>query len=458
MPTYSKILTNNKVLSLDYGTRGIRGKFDVFPVTIQAFFCLGRALGQICNQALLPCPGQVLILNDGRDSTDQLFSALSAGLVAEGAKPINCGLLPTPAAPILLDYFKDSALAIVLTASHNSFEFNGIKIFSRTDDFLVNYGFTINKIFNFFYQDFSDAIDLEGKVEDCSLQARKFYVDNFLKLFNPLDFKSQFKILLDCANGAASSVAEEIARSLGISIKLINFQPDGRNINFKSGSTYPQTLVKAMSELDCDIGFAFDGDADRVICVNKSGQIKDGDDFLAILARSERFFNAKRIVGTVMSNSGLEAYLGKFGKTLLRSEVGEVSIKRLMVSTDSDLGGEPSGHFLIGREARSSDGIKNMLEIFKAALLTNNLELSTFKKFFSKLIAIPVTTKLSLDCGPIFELSKKFEQQIGQGRVFLRYSQTEPILRILVETQDQSKGLDVSSKIETEVYKIFKNV
>lgn len=457
MSTYSKILTNNKGLSLDYGIGGIRGKIDVFPITVQAFFCLGRSLGQICNQILLPCPGQVLILNDGRDSSDKLLKALSSGLVEEGVRPINCGLLPTPAAPLLLDCFKDSVLSVVLTASHNSSEFNGIKIFARKEDFLINYGFNINKIFNFFYQDFSDLIDLSVKVEDCQAQARKFYVESFLKNFNSSDFKSPVKVVLDCANGSASQIAAQIANSLGINIKTINDRPNGKNINFQSGSTYPQALVNAVKELDCDIGFALDGDADRTICVNKFGQIKDGDDCLALLVQAKRFYNSKQVVGTVLSNSGLDEYLLSLGKILLRSEVGEASIRKLMLSTNSEIGGEPSGHLLIGQKTRSSDGIKNMLEIFKAALSTNNLELLSFKKFFSRLIAVPIKTKLSLDSGPIFELSKKFQELINPGRVFFRYSQTEPILRVLVESQDQSKGLELYSKIENEICKIFKN-
>ncbi len=457
MSTYSKIIINNKLLSLDCGIAGIRGQVGSFPITEKAFFCIGRSVAQICKKNSASSDPRVLILNDGRDSFNQLFKALCAGLIEEGLIPVNCGMLPTPAAPVLLDLMPDFALAIVISASHNSYEFNGIKIFSQSGNFSVDYGLDLNRIFTFFYQDFEGLFDTNFKIQDLSTQAKELYISSIVNKFKSSDFDGLPEIVVDCANGAASSVIEEILKKLGINAKIISNQPNGKNINLQTGSVFPNKVAEVVKEFGCSIGFCFDGDTDRVLCANKLGQIKDGDDFLALLAKTEQFKNGNLVVGTILSNSGLDLYLSSLGKNLIRSDVGELNIKNLMISSGSLLGGEPSGHILVGDHALSSDGIVNMLEILKAALSLDNLEIKTFNKFFSKLIAIPIKTKLSLDCGPVFEIVTKFQKILSPGRVFLRYSQTEPILRLFVESDDQHKGLEVSSRIESEVCKVFKN-
>jgi phosphoglucosamine mutase len=308
----------------------------------------------------------------------------------------------------------------------------------------------LNRQVGLFYQPEIIAVPPVAFVEQsaaCALLYKQFIVSQF----NFTDFNRFKNVVLDCANGAASKIAPVIFEQLGIHVTLINASPDGFNINDHAGSTYPQVLSQKVLQSGADIGFAFDGDADRVIAVSKSGTIKDGDDILAVLSCTADFVANHKIVGTVMSNSGLAHWLKLQGKELLRSDVGESNVCTLMQQTGSVLGGEPSGHILTAKSLHCSDGIFVALQTLKALQTQNNLTFQTFAKFFSGAGSIQVTTQYPLSSQEILQLHQEASAQLGAGRIFLRYSQTEPILRILVECSEPALGQQVLHKLTVKL-------
>lgn len=446
--------------TLNYGIGGIRAKFGQFPMTDQAIFCLGKALGVISREISQGKVSTVITIRDTRQSCQKVFQSLGAGLAQEQTKVVECGVLPTPAALTLLKTFPEASLAVVISASHNTAEFNGIKVFGHSGKLSTDQTLALNTIFDFFYSNSPEQTSApkQAQFQNKAAEAEAAYIEDISTLFCPRDFDGIGSVALDCANGAASIVGPKIFSALEIRTKIINNQPNGTNINLACGSTHPKALSQFVLDSQCKIGFCLDGDSDRVLAINQKGQIKDGDDFLAALGTSKDFKKTEKIVGTVMSNSALEVFLAKHGKTLLRSNVGESNILKVMQSEGSNLGAEPSGHILIGNTDKSSDGIKNALKILRTANTQSNLELKTFDKFFSKLIGIQTSHRLPLESGPIHEAISEYSQLLYPGRIFPRYSETESLFRLLVESPEKELGESISTKLETKLKKIFEQV
>jgi len=298
---------------INFGTDGIRGNAENFPFTEEALTRLGTSIAIWANQKFQQ--PNALIISDPRISSYRITTTLSKALQSNGINIFNGGVLPTPAVSLLIT--KRFNFGIMISASHNPYEDNGIKLFdgnngklSKNDELLIQKYFSECKPLSTTHtqQSWNDAFSI--------------YKTTIISKFQP-NFLKDLRIVLDCANGATSKIAPEIFNSLGAKVIVIANQPNGKNINEDCGTLYPQNLKNAVLNNNADIGFAFDGDGDRVIAINKNGIIKDGDDLLAILIKHPSFCNIKTVVGTIMTNYGFELYLNSQNKSLIRTNVGD---------------------------------------------------------------------------------------------------------------------------------------
>lgn len=439
-----------------FGCGDIRGVFGEFPINADGFYWIGFALRASYNYLNKENKG-FLVIQDTRDSCKVLKEALIYGL-GNDANILDCGVLPTSAAMPLLKKNPDIGLALIISASHNAAVFNGLKIFTQAGYLTSEQLEELKQQFKDIYNNWFFNIN-EDSVTDESInyhtQAFEDYKNYILEQFSPADFLGFNKVVLDCANGAASIIAPEIFAALKINTIIINHQPNGQNINADCGSTAPAILRKAVLENNACIGFSFDGDADRVVACNKFGEIKNGDDILAVLALSEKYKQDYGVVGTSMSNTALEFLLAAHNKFLARSDVGVAAVLSEMQEDFLNLGGEPSGHILLSDQDFVSDGILVALTVLKALAQQQNFEFKTFQKFFSGLSAINVLQKISLESPAIKRLEAQALAQLGPGRILLRYSQTEPVLRILVESQEEAGGKAVLDDLTQQLKKLF---
>ena len=266
------------------------------------------------------------------------------------------------------------------------------------------------------------------------------------KLFRPHFLKGK-KIILDCAHAALYKLAPFIFKQFGADVVTINNRPNGYNINKKCGSLYPSRLQQAVIKHNADIGFAFDGDGDRVILVNRKATIKNGDDILAILSTHPLYINEKTIVGTVMSNQGLEQFLKKNKKDLVRTSVGDRCVSDYLTNCGGLLGGEQSGHIIMRDYMQMGDGIVTALRILEAIEKTKNWDLKTFDIYPQVLINIPVRIKKNLEEPIIAQLIADYKSQLDSGRLIIRYSGTEKLLRIMVEDRTQEQANKISAHL-----------
>ncbi len=420
-----------------FGTDGIRGPVGEYPITPDFLVKLGWAIGNVLKKSK---NNTVLIGKDTRISGYMIESALEAGLSSAGAHILLAGPIPTPAVAYLTRALRAS-IGIVISASHNPYYDNGVKFFS-----------------------------LEGcKISDETAQAIEYWLTQPIKTLSSKDLgkarrindaygryiefcKSSvphhtnlqdIKIVLDCANGSTYNVAPQIFTELGATIIPRAIHPDGLNINANCGSEYPSVLQKTVLEEKADLGIAFDGDGDRVIMIDHQGEILDGDDFLYIIAKN--LLLTKRltggVVGTHMTNAGLELALNEMGTHLLRVPVGDSNIIAELVQKNWILGGEPSGHIINLAATTTADGIITALQILQA-MCTNNMSLHDIKQGMQKfprcMINVPHNGKeIDLGRSDIVGQIKKSESELGkQGRILLRKSGTEPVVRVMVEGLD----------------------
>ncbi len=423
-----------------FGTDGIRGKANIYPMVGDVAYKLGKALvyaldGQTDKRR------KIIIGKDTRLSGYMLESAITSGVVSMGADAYLVGPMPTPAIAFLVRSMRCDA-GVVISASHNPYDDNGIKIFSKDglklDDELEE------RIENLIL---SDALDNKGATGDKIGRAYRIrdtlgrYIV-FAKDTVPYSVSLEgLRIVLDCANGATYKVAPMIFEELGAEVIAINNQPNGTNINDKCGSTYPKTIIEATKLYRADVGIAFDGDGDRVLMVDERYNLVDGDAILAILAsnfKKEGKLKNNAIVGTVMSNYGLEVFLKNIGIELERVDVGDKNIVRRMIEKGYNLGGEQSGHIVLWDNNTTGDGIITALAVLsimqqekaKLSELTRN-----FKTIPQKTINVMVKSKPPLE--DIEEMQEAIRKANGilkdAGRLIVRYSGTEPLLRITVE-------------------------
>lgn len=423
-----------------FGTDGIRGQVGDYPITVDFVLKLGWAAGQVFSRNLNDrARKHILIGKDTRVSGYMFESALQAGIIAAGVDVSLLGPMPTPAVAYLTRTFRAQA-GIVISASHNPFQDNGIKFFGAD-------GFKLPDQVEHDIERYLDAdivtnesIQL-GRAHRVSDAAGR-YVE-FCKGTLPFRFSlAGVKLVVDCAHGATYHVAPEVFRELGATVLELGVQPDGVNINDECGSTSLDVLRETVLETQADIGIALDGDGDRVLFIDHRGNVVDGDELLYIIAKFRQTLGniCTGVAGTLMSNFGLEKAMAELGIPFARTRVGDRYVIEAMRERKWDLGGESSGHIVCGDITTTGDGIVAALQVLRA-MLESGETLFDLKRGMRKLpqtmINVPVINSSVLGHSAVMSAVKQAEQKLaGNGRVLLRPSGTEPIIRVMVEGED----------------------
>ena len=443
LPIRKKEIPSLSTLSSDrkFGTDGIRG-----PVTstMNPLFVtkLGWAAGCVLKEEGI---SKVFIGKDTRISGYMFESALQAGFISSGMDVTLLGPLPTPGVSFLAN--SNNQVGLVISASHNLFEDNGIKFFNKDGQ---KFSAELEKrIESKLTQDMVavDSINLGKAARMNDAQGR--YIEFCKSTFLGLDLTG-LSILLDCANGATYSVAPKVFEELGAEVHAIGSSPDGININQNCGSTSPEFLKEEITKGEYDLGIAFDGDGDRILIVTSNGDILDGDDILYIL--SQNLIEGSGVIGTLMTNKALEIHFGENNIDFYRSDVGDKYVLQKLVEKKWLLGGEPSGHIICLDSAPTGDAIIAALKFLDAVKNDNfsiDKVLNNFKKFPQTLINLKVDNPNNIILSDKFwsEVTK-IESILGNdGRVLIRPSGTEPLIRIMVESKDSSTSENLCSSL-----------
>ena len=444
-----------------FGTDGIRGRVGEAPITPDFMMRLGYAAGRVLtgidSHLAKGAHPAVLIGKDTRISGYMLESALQAGLSAAGVDVLLTGPMPTPGVAYLTRALRAQA-GIVISASHNPFEDNGIKFFSAEGTKLPDaIEHAIEAELEAPMQVMESAkLGKARRIDDAGGRYVEFCKSTFP---STLDLRG-LKIVLDCAHGATYHVAPPVFHELGAEIIAIGNQPDGLNINHECGSTHPQALCKAVVEHKADLGIAFDGDGDRVMMVDADGKLLDGDQLLYIIAkhRQQRGKLGGGVVGTLMTNLALEHALAKADIDFMRAKVGDRYVLELLNEQGWQLGGENSGHILCLDKHSSGDGIIAALQVLHALRASNKTlaQLGAGVTLYPQVL-INVTVKQQFDLGKNAALQaavKSAETELdGSGRVLLRASGTEPKIRVMVEGSSHKQVQSLAEKIAEVVKK-----
>jgi len=445
-----------------FGTDGIRGIANAEPLTAEMTVHLGRAAAYFFKKKKNKIGHhRIVIGKDTRLSGYMFEGALTAGICSMGVDVLMVGPMPTPAIAFLTRSFRADA-GVVISASHNPFEDNGIKFFSE-DGFKLpdDYEMEIERLI---YSGEIDNVRPTGeglgkafRIDDAEGRYIEFVKNSIPK---GLDFEG-LKVVVDCANGAAYKITPTVLRELGADIITIGDKPDGLNINLKCGSLHPETLQRLVKEHNAHIGLAHDGDADRLIMVDEKGDLVDGDKVLAMCAiefkRSGRLSH-DTLVATVMSNFGLDIALKDAGIRVVRTQVGDRYVMEEMIKNNYNLGGEQSGHVIFLDYNTTGDGLITALQVLtlmqKSGKRLSELA-SCMKTFPQKLVNIKVREKKPLDTLDDFnkvirESEKKLE---GRGRIVVRYSGTETLLRIMVEGETYEEIVQIIETVSDAVNK-----
>jgi phosphoglucosamine mutase len=427
-----------------FGTGGVRAKMGTDIFTLPALIQFGKAIAQWA-QTKFNHPPHILLGSDTRQSCSLVKSALQSGLLLHGCVIDDALVAPTPTISQIVNYGSTYDLGIIISASHNPYYDNGIKIMyapegkiSLDDELEITRLFNENILAAQSYETLGAATFWPN--------AHETYIKNLSIFFDP-NFLKGITVVLDCAQGAPYLLAPEVFKHFGAQVIAINNQPNGSNINEHCGALHLNSLQEAVIAHNADIGFAFDGDGDRAIAVNRDGIIKDGDDILALLLDHPAYANEIGIVGTIMTNQGLAAYIDKKNKKLLRTNVGEKYITQKQDEMHMLLGGEPNGHAMLRDYMPSGDGIFAALRVMQVVLTTNNWRLQTFTKFPQVLINLPIVHKKDLSSEHFHSIIAEHEKQLHDGRIVIRYSGTEPLLRILVEDPESETAYSVAQNL-----------
>ncbi len=432
---------------IKFGTDGIRGNANKFPFTKTALNYLGMAIAKWGTKKYNKKP-TVLIGYDTRISSPRIEEDLTQGLMNYPITVIDAKVLPTPAVCLLAKTEDFIDFGIVISASHNPYVDNGIKIIdSKNIKLNKNDEKIISDYFHAISNEDISRYDKELNVHEDSTNifmndASEEYEQKLLSILKP-NFLKKIKIVLDCANGATYKIAPELFKKLGAKITTIATNPNGKNINKDCGTLHLQNLAKEVVINKADIGFAFDGDGDRVLAVNKNGKIIDGDDILDLLSNHPEIQTSNKIVGTIMSNFGFEMHLEKNNKELIRTPVGDKHVAAKLDLENMPLGGENSGHIIIKDYMNTGDGIFTSLKVLESIIATNNWEMKTFEKTPQILLNVPVSVKKDLSLEPYSKIIEEHKKLLINGRFVIRYSGTENLLRVMVE----DKCLDNTTKL-----------
>ncbi len=447
-----------------FGTDGIRGAAGEFPLTKQSTYLIGRALGHDLIRAT-PKP-QAVIGQDTRESSRWIADRVSEGLAAVGVDVHSAGVITTPGVAYLARSRKMAA-GIVISASHNPWTDNGIKVFSG-DGFKLpdSHELSIEKEIFALLNNPAAGDDTALKIPRPSLpgeaELRHAYIKSLAESVS--SDLSKLRLLVDCANGAATAEAPELFRMLGIQATFIHISPDGKNINAGCGALHPDTLAKivAQSNGKFDLGVTFDGDADRALFSDADGHVVNGDGVLLASARDMRAQGKLKndtVVSTTMSNMGLEIALKNSGIRMLRANVGDKYVLEEMLKTGATLGGEQSGHIIYrDGEATTGDGLLTALRLMDIIARSGKPLadlISDLKVFPQKIQNVRVREKIPFAQVPAIEAAiTAAEKELGgNGRVVVRYSGTESLARVMVEAESEPKMQSLTASIAGEIQK-----
>jgi phosphoglucosamine mutase len=443
-----------------FGTDGVRGVANAEPITSETALKLGRAIAYVFQNSSSR-RRKILIGKDTRLSGYMLETALESGICSMGVDVWLVGPLPTPGIAFLTRSMRADA-GIVISASHNPFQDNGIKFFSR-DGFKLD-DETETRIEELVFDDSALAAhraaagDL-GKAARIDDSHGRYLV--FLKACVPRTVMFDgLRVVIDCANGAGYKVGPEVLDELGAEVTTLGVEPDGKNINLNCGATHPENLQKAVIAEHANIGIALDGDGDRAILVDEKGELFDGDDAMALLGiklASEGRLKDNTVVATVMSNFGLELALRNAGIKLVRTDVGDPAVAREMRSNSYNLGGEQSGHVICMDHSTTGDGLITALLVLTAMVESGRplSELRAMHRVPQVLENVKVRERKPLDGVPAIQRAiAAAEQQLnGTGRLLVRYSGTELLARVMVEGQDHKVIQTIAQQIGAEIQK-----
>ena len=447
-----------------FGTDGIRGEAGVFPLDAQTVETIGASLAKHLRNKLGRAP-VILVGRDTRESGDWIEKALARGVRQAGAQSKSAGIITTPGVAFLTRTIPADA-GVVISASHNPYKDNGIKVFVPSgrkldedterlieQDVLAADAHTAHEI--------DHSSDMAPVTDHEAGSLRERYLD-FLanEIGRDLSLRD-FRLIVDCANGAASNVAARLFERLGASVTAINDAPDGRNINLGSGSLHMESLQDAVRQQEADLGVAFDGDADRSLFVDSEGHLVNGDATLWVLGKylkSKGQLHHDTVVATVMSNIGLEIAFRSEDIKLVRTDVGDKYVLEELLRSGGTLGGEQSGHIIFPRLSLAGDGMITTLWLLRAMTEENKtlLELTGgFKNFPQILINVEVTVKKPFaEVQEIQNVADNIEAELGpRGRLLLRYSGTEPLARVMLEGERQDEIEKHADELATVIRK-----
>lgn len=428
-----------------FGTDGVRGEANVYPMTSEIALRLGRAVAHVFRQGKRR--HRILIGKDTRLSGYMIETAMASGICSMGVDVLLVGPLPTPGIALLTSSMRADA-GVVISASHNPFQDNGIKIFASdgfklpdaTEELIEQYMFesSIDEL-----RPTAQAIGKAFRIDDA---VGRYIVSLKHRLPKELSLEG-IKIVIDCAHGAAYRVAPAVFEELGAKVYAMGVKPDGRNINRRCGSLHPEGMVQAVRRHKADLGIALDGDADRVVMATEKGVLLDGDHILALCAKhmaAKRELQRNTVVATVMSNLGLELALTEMGIKLLRTPVGDRYVVESMRKKKLNLGGEQSGHLIFADHATTGDGVVATLATL-TVMLREGKPLSELAGVMNPVPQVMINKPVEVK-RPIQDLPKVqkaiagAEQALGsKGRVLVRYSGTENKVRVMVEGLDAKK-------------------
>ncbi len=446
-----------------FGTDGVRGKAGDFPLDHETVARLGASLVRAMRASSAHADGaragtrplRFVLGRDTRESGEWIERELARGVHAEGAEITTAGVIPTPAVAYVTRAMGFDA-GLVISASHNPFEDNGIKVFSGSGEKFTE---ALEREVEAIVSDRSWSVTASADAPVDSTDVTDAYLQHARLAFPNPERLGAFKLAIDAANGATTTVAPRLFHELGFDVEVLSASPDGRNINLECGSTHPEHLSRIVRERGCRMGVAFDGDGDRAIFVDASGRVVDGDAVLLMCARHLQSIGKLKggaIVATVMSNIGLELALRASGIEIVRCAVGDKYVMEEMLKRDLSIGGEQSGHIIFSEHLYTGDGIVTALSVLRVMAETGR-ELadlaSEFVAYPQVLLNVRVREKKPLEAFPsIARTMAEVEAQLeGNGRLLVRYSGTEPLLRVMIEGQDQRQIHAWASEIVAQV-------
>ena len=423
-----------------FGTDGIRGKAGEFPLDEPTLFQLGKSLIKILKTEAKKSP-RVIIGRDTRESGEWIERCVAAGINADGGKAVSAGVATTPGVAFFTKKF-DFDAGVVISASHNPYHDNGVKVFSPSG----------RKLEDRFEKEIESDLLAHPRdlpATDFSITASPDYNKKYIRyllteIAQGIDLFGIY-LAVDCGNGAAAGIAPTVFTAMGAHIIGVGLEPNGRNINNGCGSLHPEVLAKRVVETGANLGIAFDGDADRAMFVDDQGTVRDGDYVLYILGKylqKKKKLAGNRVVATVMSNIGLELALKDLGIKMSRASVGDKYVLEELLKTDGSLGGEQSGHIIFPRLSLAGDGLITALQVLRVIAEEGKSlrELCEgMQKYPQILVNVKVAKKVPFDDLPqVKRAAQELEKELkGNGRLLLRYSGTENLARVMIEGQDE---------------------